>query len=70
MLKQTKWKDWTILEDSETGQKTFALPESKVEVLTNWSWSEISGEKQNPAADSHPGHRELRLRDMRRSSNS
>lgn len=49
MLKQTKWNDWVVLKDTETGEKTFALPESKTQPLRNWSWIERRDEKQNRA---------------------
>ena len=56
MLKRRKWaeypsgNDWVILEDTNTGQKSFALPTPKTAPFTNWSWSETNGEKQNSAA--------------------
>ena len=49
MLKRRKWNDWVILEDTNTGQKSFALPTPKTAPFTNWSWSETNGEKQNSA---------------------
>lgn len=54
MLKRSKHGNWVILEDTETGQKTFALPNSKTELITNWSWSETTDEKQTPAAAPQP----------------
>lgn len=70
MLKRRKWKDWVILENKKTGQKTFGLPTSKTEPFAGWSWSETTGEKQNPAAVPPHEPRELHLGDMSKSAHT
>jgi hypothetical protein len=47
MLRQIKHGDWLILEDTETGEKTFSLPESKTRPFRNWSWIEKKDEAQS-----------------------
>ena len=59
MLKRRKWNDWVILEDTNTGQKSFALPTPKTAPFTNWSWSETNAAApRSESPELHPASRD------------
>jgi hypothetical protein len=63
MIKKSKCGDWTIAEDTKTGEKTFSLPESKTQPFTNWSWIEKKDEAQSQERVPEPQLHERPLTD-------